>query len=701
MGLLDTARVPEGAKKTEATTSSILDRVKVPESRARGFEINSMRFESQVAKANADYRNSFRGLAAGTATDLVTRPKGWTDVKNFGRGFVEGYKETPKEEKTIGSITEGKLVSTGGKVVADSIDDAAARIQTAYLDWTKQGVGRRNKTALDTAVSTGQAGLGLINVLFSPITGTMMGASTLPGVGHAADVINGVFGGIAKGSGNVAVGELERSPFLSDEAKEKLKPLVEETAGLAGQLIAGKAGHSAYTRTKANVDTMLETFKQEALGGQYAVDYMGNPARFLPVESTGGTTRIQLSTPTTRYLEYRQKMGYEGYTPDSNLPVIEWGDGRRTGGRDSNLPVIDITEPGKTKATPEPVGKSKTDELPIQEKPATEVVPIKEESPYNPKLEEKIIEREILTDTIKNDPARNLMKYRGKGDNTLAEQMVRAEGTTKKSSDLDGITKDLGYADLADAQRGLDNYIAAKERLAEINQEIKDMRANPPEPDVYDATKVDVQESTNIQSVDSMVGEPGGTPIATEAKGTLPAPVTAEGPIRQSKLASRLEDNIRTSLGDKQNYNQVNFAEQGRLGASFVETNWGAAKEIAMGNMATPDGLLFTTVYEAVRLKAEAVGDTATITALTESKMHGSATRMGQEIAYLRENADNYSATNIIKDINDSLAAEIQAKTGKSVTEAVNKETSTIKGEIDKQMNNMKSWQDFLKDIQC
>jgi hypothetical protein len=117
---------------------------------------------------------------------------------------------------------------------------------------------------------------------------------------------------------------------------------------------------------------------------------------------------------------------------------------------------------------------------------------------------------EVLKDTVKNDPASKLMRYIGRGDNSISELNAKAIGTNRKSAELDEIVTELGYKDMEDAQRGVEQYrqntmalqsmkselVALKEQLSQSKNADITVRDLNAELDIADSLQSDVTKIT-------------------------------------------------------------------------------------------------------------------------------------------------------------------------------------------------------------
>lgn len=125
------------------------------------------------------------------------------------------------------------------------------------------------------------------------------------------------------------------SPYLLPLLKAEIKVLPNEIRNAfkgIGREVQQRGALTAGTR-KLSVDIPTGEvpvgIKTTASGG-----------RKLPVTGTAESTRVPISTPKTKYEDYRKSQGYEPIVPDAQLPVIEYGTTPK-----SKLPTISQETP--------------------------------------------------------------------------------------------------------------------------------------------------------------------------------------------------------------------------------------------------------------------------------------------------------------------------------------------------------------------
>lgn len=225
-------------------------------------------------------------------------------LSGFGSGSSAVINEKPKANLAYGS----KDLQAGGAVYGDTFRDLLSRVSVAQDELFK----KQEKDWGAIVRAEAGVGLGMINLFFAPISASLKALETHPVLGYPATTVNAIFAGIGQGSANMGLRALNESD-LSQETKDKWSPLVSETSSLVGMIVAGKAGHSTYTRLTKNTNTLLNGIKED-------------PAFNVSIKS---------QTPGTRNIELNR------FYDETNLPVIDFGAGKAP---KSNIPTIQIGE---------------------------------------------------------------------------------------------------------------------------------------------------------------------------------------------------------------------------------------------------------------------------------------------------------------------------------------------------------------------
>ncbi len=331
---------PGEKEKATPKTSSFF--VQPTASQAKSMDLAA---QAEKARVESEKANSFVGQAKSVYDS--TFGKIVNDVKQVVTA--------PMAPKTFGSLTQpnspNSFLNTGVQAEKDIINDVRSKFSEA-----RSINNNPSSTTADKFNASGKAILSLAGIAFSPVSVPLQAATTLPVVGYAADVINKVFGAIGVAGGDITEQSLQGLP-ISQETKTKITPLIKEIGSLSAQIIAGKTGGDAIGKL---------TDKSKAVAAEVHKD----------VISQSTENKIPISTPGTRYADYRASQGYEPYADPNTLPVIQMG----KKSSDSSLPTIQIGAKNSKSSnglTYEPVSppSSPIQSLADNSEPITRVVP--------------------------------------------------------------------------------------------------------------------------------------------------------------------------------------------------------------------------------------------------------------------------------------------------------------------------------------
>ena len=265
--------------------------------------------------------------------------------------------------------------------------------------------------------------------------------------------------------------------FLRNDPNEYYRQAVAENPGATSENVYQKA---------------LELRRSKEPG--FVGDDLG--AKQIDVEATGGLIRKVGSTLTKKLLESiigasskeaAEKVARDILPTNPTLSqkfsklIVEAKD--ETAARNVYKAIQDEatkTPTASTLATPSETPKSLTSKSaykPIVVKRATEPQPdpLALHSSVSRRLEELEVERAILDDTLKSNTAGSLVKKMGRGDNTLSQLQENAIKRRKNITQFDDVDE-LGFVDLNEAQKAVEQYKTSRKRLQEIDSEIKEMR---------------------------------------------------------------------------------------------------------------------------------------------------------------------------------------------------------------------------------
>lgn len=245
------------------------------------------------ASGAAAYANTFQGQAGQAVKDVGA------GIENIGSDIWASLTSPTPAPINTGLVTENNP-TPGGQVVTTGLNSYAASLKAAADSMNNFSTTSKdpNATGLQKTVAGAGAALGGINAFLAPITAASAAAAQVPVVGHVATWINNIFGAIGTGSADAGSYALQATPFLSQDQKDELDPIVKQASALAGQIAVGagaEGAHEAFGGKLADITNKIS----DAIAVKNPVkDSTGqtitpNPIVKLPVE--GDTTLRPLS----------------------------------------------------------------------------------------------------------------------------------------------------------------------------------------------------------------------------------------------------------------------------------------------------------------------------------------------------------------------------------------------------------------------
>ena len=157
-----------------------------------------------------------------------------------------------------------------------------------------------------------------------------------------------------------------------------------------------------------------------------------------------------------------------------------------------------------------------------------------------------------------------------------------------------------------------------------------------------------------------------------------------------------IENKLTKGFGDLPEYQTVNMSEQARLAKELIEKDYETAKRVAMGQEASPQGIIPEMLLKVVEDKAIKVGDVTTIRELgTQSGLLSEATTMGQRIRALAER-DSESPVSAIIEVKKARMERV-----KESAKATQKTKAEIREEIRKTKPTKETWDKFVDSLIC
>lgn len=218
MAFLDSVKLPSGASPTSGGNPLASSKSKF----LSGLTIKSPDASPAPAPAPVDDSNTLPGFTRNAVSAAIDP-------------FVEGFKQAQAQEQPK-SLNPIKIAQNGAKAVEDafagSLNDAGSKIAAATSIIKDHPL-----------VGAGEITLAALGPIFTAATAPLTYATAVPGLGQVADKVNEVFAALGSGAGaHVAAAIVDDNPFLSQETKDTIRPLVHDSAALVAQLVAGRLG---------------------------------------------------------------------------------------------------------------------------------------------------------------------------------------------------------------------------------------------------------------------------------------------------------------------------------------------------------------------------------------------------------------------------------------------------------------------------
>jgi uncharacterized protein YnzC (UPF0291/DUF896 family) len=233
-------------------------------------------------------------------------------------------------------------------------------------------------------------------------------------------------------------------------------------AGGNPQSVAMAASRQFFGNQKLQSGIARKMAPKPTVGAPAGMTRNAQTQNLLPPAS--GASLINDGRPIPVMSKNSSQVDYTGREKTVAVPTRDSSTlGRQQQGLGQLLKSSDNTTPGQTPA--QPVDKRFTES---EASPMFQTVKDPEIQ-----LQEIDVQLTALDESVMNSPARQLMKYLGRGDNSLAQIQKNAEKTGGKSINMDSIVTELGYKDIEEAQAAIDDYLVQRARLSELEEQKK------------------------------------------------------------------------------------------------------------------------------------------------------------------------------------------------------------------------------------
>lgn len=270
---------------------------------------------SSIGSIGGDVIDGIKGVLSqfiGGATASAVQAQQQSPVQPSVKNFFE---------TTNGQNGGTQALSIGAASLANTLKDTVSKAQAAYTAFTTPTSGTQKVAA------TGEALLGGLNALFSPISSVLAATSAVPGVGYIADGVNDIFAGLAGGASNVAsnaVDNLVSNGIISQKTATTIKPLVSDTAGLIAQVLAGKAGDDVAPKIAEQTKIITHAIADQIQNLPTARGFVRNPFAFDPgsPEAKGEVGSLAVEKDPAKIAQTLRDMGAQGNIADAFAPKI-------------------------------------------------------------------------------------------------------------------------------------------------------------------------------------------------------------------------------------------------------------------------------------------------------------------------------------------------------------------------------------------
>jgi hypothetical protein len=354
----------------------------LPSYNARAEQISNSQQKTAEMQDQTRIANSPAGIARNTGADVL----------NFGKNTLHDMLSalTQKGPKTTTNVSEGmdSIAGAGFKVIADNFNNMGDKLNTAVSTLTNN-----HASLLDKGISVGSAGMATLQGLFSVVSAPLASASKTPGIAPVANAVNNLFNAIGTGGADVASKALDSLP-VSNETREKLRPLVSDLGALAGQILVGKVGGDVVGNYAGKAHDLVSTVVKNVDTAKIA-----NDAYPVIQAKQVASQKVAARQAKSSAFEASQR---EPYIAPEDMPSIQYEGGPVKNPQLDSLPVMDITPPKEEVLGPDrfPHTYTAPEDLPVIEMgpPAKSDLPViqlePKSKPYNGEYTLSPIEQE-------------------------------------------------------------------------------------------------------------------------------------------------------------------------------------------------------------------------------------------------------------------------------------------------------------------
>ena len=654
-------------------------------------------------------------------------------------GAISGAQSVPITPKSFS-------VTAPGQATIDTFNNAF-KAGTDSIGTNMAAVVDSHNTALQRGVAAGEVGLQTVNTLFSTALSPLQGLATVPGVGYVVDGVNKLFAAIGGGSSKGA-GTLVDSLPVSQQTKDTIKPLAQDTAALAAQIVVGGElgdfGKGALSKMSDNSKTILTQLQndpaiQDSIAKQVEKSGAPEPQVTTAPEKLNIVPRDYVTNNFSQLKQdYVKRVTQLFGTPtivsaDEFKHVIPNGlDGSieshkaSTLARDQYFNELIGSQKGKGNNTVlftgGPTGVGKTSALRdagIDPKQYAVVLDSNLNRSSSPIKFQQAIDNGYKVDVVftHRDPveswingvlprvssegrtlpaSEHVMRHTEAPENIAAahaQQVIHGDKFNIIHIDNTGVSGASKVVSLDNIPKFDYNDLHEK-LISGTNNAVAEGRLAP--------EKVGALHGTTDSGRIEQTGIERPARAGSTTQTLKPIEGTGELKTRGAALsteASAIEKGLTDNLGQLPEYQALNFKEVASKVADAFAKDPEASRAIAMGDKAAPKGTTPEMFAIALEKEALAKGDIQTLQELANSKLTTAATTMGQRIASYAQR-DEISPVKAIQDVQDAREAALKAK-GTDIVKEVEKTVKEIKKQTAAARSPRPTWEDFVKQITC
>lgn len=628
----------------------------------------SIRAQADAEQARKDSvdANSPMSVIRGTASDLAGKMSApGKAIVGFAKDNAERlFPSTAQTVRELG-VDPLSLKADPKKALSDAWNGLKTTVQNQTQNY-------RDMFEEPTAAGKVGAGLktakGFADIAFSPITTLFTAANDIPVLGSIAKIVSLPFNAAGDAGKDVGIQAVKDLP-ISQAAKDKIAPGIEDIFALAAQIVAGGAIHESVRESLAKKYGAKDAATIEAKAQEMAEAHKGHDdgvkAQGESVAHPGIESLVNNSSANDGNTVYS---GAKGDGTTFHTPDLETAQrhARMAGATEvtkadiAGKNILEVSPEDMQKAVEDPANREKYDGVKFQ-------------AEGEPHPTYALFDKAAETAGIDDEMAGNIM------------DAYKTDGMTEQE-----------LSDTIAKKAGIDP--AAADKIAESAKVLKSEGGTPDGKWLAEA----IRNPSGEDAPSVNVNKPAAPQLDREQKAETPA---TDGEKATSSLAANtraraIEAGIEADFGELPEYAKMNMADEAAKADALVSSDIDRALRIAeMKETPGAGDPRAASVYKALELKADAEGDAELALRLAKSPLATEMSVKGQEIKAL-DRGEKDTATKRIKDVQEAREKNAEKK-GKNVKKATKETVDEIKKEMKKNAPKKADWNSFIDSIRC